>query len=90
MYLSRMREAIEPRAQANERLRPLLFALSSVQVYLQETLERIQQILRTREEALARRALNQLLAFLIAARGSKEDPPSEGGARALLMQLGGP
>jgi hypothetical protein len=89
-YLSRMREAIESRAQANERLRPLLFALSSIGVYLQEALQRVAEIRRTREEAQARRSLNQLLAFLVAARGSREDPPSEGGARALLMQLGGP
>ena len=89
-YLSRMREAIESRAPGNDRLRALLFALNSIQAYLQEAGERVVEISRTREETLARRTLNQLLAFLIAARGSKEDPPSEGGARALLMQLGGP
>ncbi|OGF53096.1 MAG: hypothetical protein A2Z21_05695 [Candidatus Fraserbacteria bacterium RBG_16_55_9] len=88
-YLERLRNAIEPRAQSNDRLRPALFALNILQAYHREALDHIKEILRVNEEGPARRNLNQLLAFLVAARGSSEDPLSEGGARALLIYLGG-
>lgn len=88
VYLERLRDAIEPRAQTNERLRSLLFALNIIQAYHREALDRIKDILRVNDDGPARRNLNQLLAFLVAARGSSEDPLSEGGTRALLIQLG--
>ncbi len=87
-YLERLRSAIEPRAQTNERLRPLLFALNMLQAYHRESLDHLREIIGTRNEEAARRNLTQSLAFLVASRGSSEDPLSEGGARALLLQLG--
>lgn len=86
-YLERLRRIIEPKAQAQERLRPLLFALEAIQFNVGQALERLREASHLRDLRLARRALRQALAFLIAARGSSEDPLSEGGARALLLQL---
>jgi hypothetical protein len=87
-YVERLRNAIEPRAQTNERLRPVLFTLNLLQLYQREALERLREMLRGSDDGAARRASHQVLAFLVAARGSNEDPLSEGGgARALLLYL---
>lgn len=87
VYLERLQQAIEPWAQANEQLRPLLFALDAIRFYSLEALESLQEAMRVDDIHKARRALRRALGFLIAARGSSEDPLSEGGARALLKEL---
>jgi len=86
-HLKHLQEAIEPRAQQDERLRPLLLALNAIQFYINEARQHLQTALKGRDLHRVQRTLRQSLAFLIAARGSSEDPLSEGGARALLIQL---
>jgi len=87
VYLERLRKIIESRARADERLRPLLFALDGVRFNVDQALERLREASRIRDLRPARLALRRALAFLIAARGSSEDPLSEGGARALYREL---
>jgi len=86
-YLERLQGIIEPRAQEDERLRPLLFALDAIRFYADQSLEHLQDALQGKDLRFTQLTLRRALAFLISARGSSEDPLSEGGTRALLIQL---
>jgi len=88
VHLERLQEALRgPAERGNERARSLLFALEMVQYYVAETREALNAVGRAEGLPRARRAFRQALAFLLAARGSREDPPSEGGTRALYREL---
>ena len=88
VYLARLQRALSgPAEQGNERARALLFALGMIQYYAAEAKEALSAAGRAEGLPRARRAFRQALAFLLAARGSEEDPPSEGGARALYREL---
>jgi hypothetical protein len=87
VYLRRLQEALEPYARENERVRAWIYVLQTLQFFSIEAVDRLNEALHVRDPAKARRAIRQALAFLIATRGSSEDPLSEGGARALWMQL---
>lgn len=88
VYLERLQRALSgPAEQGNERARSLLFALGMVQYYTAEAKEALSVAGHADGLPRARRAFRQGLAFLLAARGSREDPPSEGGIRALYREL---
>lgn len=87
VYLRRLQEALEPSARENDRVRSWIYVLQTLQFFSLEALDRLSEALHVRDPDKAIRAIRQALAFLIATRGSSEDPLSEGGARALWMQL---
>lgn len=88
VYLEHLRRALTgPAEQGNERARALLFALGMIQYYATEAKEALNTAGHAENLQRARRAFRQALAFLLAVRGSEEDPPSEGGARALYAHL---
>ncbi len=90
VYLRRLQEVLEPYARENDRGRAWLFVLETIQFFSAEARDRLGEALHLRDPVKARRAIRQALAFLIATRGSSEDPLSEGGARALWIQLRNP
>lgn len=91
VYLERLQRALSgPAEQGNEQARSLLFALGMVQYYAAEAKEALSAAGHADGLPRARRSFRQALAFLLAARGSREDPPSEGGVRALYRELEGP
>lgn len=86
-YLERLREVIRSHAQGANRARQLLFSLEIGMTFSQEAQRELLDALRTRDADALRGAVRRALAFLSAARGTREDPLSEGGVRALLAQL---
>jgi hypothetical protein len=90
VYLRRLQEVLEPYARENERVRAWIYVLQTLQFFSLEAVDRLNEALHVRDPAKARGAIRQTLAFLIATRGSSEDPLSEGGARALWMQMRNP
>ncbi len=86
-HLQRLQELLEPQVRGNERLRPLLFALQQVRAFSEDARGRLIEVPRSRDLGAVRRTLRLALALLLAARGSQEDPLSEGGMRALLRAL---
>ncbi len=89
-HLQRLQEVLEPQARGNERLRPLLFALQQVQAFSEDARGRLLEMSRLQDLRAVRRTMRLALALLLAARGSQEDPLSEGGTRALLKALESP
>lgn len=56
--------------------------------FVDSSVEHVQRSIRTGREGEARTELHRALAYLLAARGSPQDLPSEGGARTLQRLLG--
>jgi len=70
-----------PQAQAYR------LTIDNILLFINFAVEHTRKALRTPKEEEARREMRKVQAFFTAARGSKEDLPSEGGARTLQAIL---
>lgn len=69
--------------------RDLVFAADTAVFNIVMAIERVKGGLKAPNLDQGRSEMRRAFAFLIAARGSKDDPISEGGARAIQLKLRG-
>ena len=86
-HLNNIQNALQPYANSNAQAQSLLHALVGIEFYTGNASGDLSVALKSQDDGLVRRTLHRLVAFLVAARGSRDDPLSEGGVRAINAQM---
>jgi hypothetical protein len=86
-HLNKIQNVLAPYANSNAQAQSLLHALPGIIFFTNSATDDLSAALKSQDDGIVRRTLHRLIAFLVAARGSRDDPLSEGGVRAINAQM---